>query len=201
MVLAAVYIPGSAESKLLSKGMIKMKKISDTAYIAEGAILAGNDITIGENVSIWYNAVIRGDANSITIGDNSNVQDCCIIHANENEPVVLGKNVSLGHGVIIHSAKIDDNVLVGMGAIVMDGAEIGKNCLIAAGALVTKGSKIPEGSLVIGSPAKVKREITAEELAVVTDNADIYLAFMKKNKEGLWDVPIVDLLEEVQKNK
>ena len=80
-----------------------MRKISDSAFIAEGAILAGNDITIGENVSIWYNAVIRGDANSITIGDNSNVQDCCVIHANEREPVVLGKNVSLGHGAIVHS--------------------------------------------------------------------------------------------------
>ena len=161
-----------------------MRKISDSAFIAEGAILAGNDITIGENVSVWYNAVIRGDANSITIGDNSNVQDCCVIHANEREPVVLGKNVSLGHG-----------------AIVMDGAEIGENCLIAAGALVTKGKKIPPNSLVVGSPAKVKREMSSEDLEVVTGNADIYLAFMKKNREELWDTPITELLEEVKNNK
>lgn len=178
-----------------------MRKISDSAFIAEGAILAGNDITIGENVSVWYNAVIRGDANSITIGDNSNVQDCCVIHANEREPVVLGKNVSLGHGAIVHSAKIGDNVLVGMGAIVMDGAEIGENCLIAAGALITKGKKISPNSLVVGSPAKVKREMSPEDLEVVTGNADIYLAFMKKNREELWDTPIIELLEEVKNNK
>ncbi|MGN1349562.1 MAG: gamma carbonic anhydrase family protein [Anaerovoracaceae bacterium] len=178
-----------------------MRKVSDSAFIAQGAVLAGNDITIGDNVSIWYNAVIRGDANSITIGDNSNVQDCCVIHANERQPVVLGKNVSLGHGAIVHSAKIGDNVLVGMGAIIMDGAEIGENCLIAAGALVTKGSVIPPNSLVIGSPAKVKREISEAELQVVLDNADIYLAFMKKNREELWDVPVLDILEEVKKNK
>lgn len=176
-----------------------MRKISDSAFIAQGAVLAGNDITIGENVSIWYNAVIRGDANSITIGDNSNVQDCCVIHANEREPVVLGKNVSLGHGAIVHSAQIGDNVLVGMGAIVMDGAVIGENCLIAAGALVTKGSVIPPNSLVVGSPAKVRREITEEELGVVTGNAEIYLAFMKKNRDELWDTPINDVLEEVRK--
>lgn len=176
-----------------------MRKISDSAFIAQGAVLAGNDITIGENVSIWYNAVIRGDANSITIGDNSNVQDCCVIHANEREPVVLGKNVSLGHGAIVHSAQIADNVLVGMGAIVMDGAVIGENCLIAAGALVTKGSVIPPNSLVVGSPAKVRREITEEELGVVTGNAEIYLAFMKKNRDELWDTPINDVLDEVRK--
>lgn len=178
-----------------------MRKISDSAFIAQGAVLAGNDIVIGENVSIWYNAVIRGDANTITIGDNSNVQDCCVIHANERQPVVLGKNVSLGHGAIVHSAKIGDNVLVGMGAIVMDGAEIGENCLIAAGALVTKGAVIPPNSLVVGSPGKVKREISEAELGVILDNADIYLAFMKKNREELWDVPITELLAEVQNSK
>jgi carbonic anhydrase/acetyltransferase-like protein (isoleucine patch superfamily) len=178
-----------------------MRKVDETAFIAQGAILAGNDITIGKNVSIWYNAVIRGDANSITIGDNSNVQDCCVIHANERQPVVLGKNVSLGHGAIVHSAKIGNNVLVGMGAIVMDGAEVGDNCLIAAGALVTKGSVIPPNSLVVGSPAKVRREMSEEDLKAVTENADIYLAFMKKNSEELWDTPIEELLAEVQAGK
>jgi len=176
------------------------KKISDTAFLAQGSVIVG-DVTIGENVGVWYNAVIRGDANTITIGDNSNIQDCCVIHANENQPVVLGKNVSLGHGVIVHSAIIHDNVLVGMGSTVMDGAEIGENTLIAAGALVTKGTKIPPNSLVIGSPAKVKREITPAELDVITGNAEIYLAFKKKNQEGLWDMHINDVLEEVRKGK
>lgn len=176
-----------------------MKKISESAFIAQGAILAGNDITIGDETSIWYNAVIRGDANSITIGNYSNVQDCCVIHANEREAVVIGDRVSLGHGAIVHSAVIGNNVLVGMGAIVMDGAEIGENCLVAAGALITKGSKIPPNSLVVGSPAKVKRELTPEELEVVTGNADIYLAFKKKNSEGLWDTPVLDILEELKK--
>ena len=171
-----------------------MKKISTTAYIAPGAVLAGNDITIGENVSIWYNAVIRGDANSITIGDESNVQDCCVIHANERQPVVLGKRVSLGHGAIVHSAQIGDNVLVGMGAIVMDGAVIGENCLIGAGALVTKGTVIPPNSLVLGSPAEVKRPLKEEELQMVIHNAETYLGFMKKNRDGLWDVPVEELM-------
>ncbi len=174
-----------------------MKKISESAFLAQGSVVVG-DVTIGENVGIWYNAVIRGDANTVTIGDNSNVQDCCVIHANEDEHVVLGKNVSLGHGAIIHGAVIGDNVLIGMGAIVMDGAEIGDNCLIAAGALVTKGAKIPPDSLVVGVPARVSRKITPEELDMVKENAEIYLAFKKKNEEGLWDIPVQDVLAQIK---
>ncbi|MCI8284265.1 MAG: gamma carbonic anhydrase family protein [Firmicutes bacterium] len=178
--------------------VIMAKKISESAFLAQGSVVVG-DVTVGENVGIWYNAVIRGDANTVVIGDNSNIQDCCVIHANEDQPVRLGKNVSLGHGAIIHGAIIGDNVLVGMGAIVMDGAEVGENTLIAAGALVTKGTKIPPNSLVVGSPAKVRREITPEELEVVTGNAEIYLAFLQKNRDGLWDMPINDVLAQIKK--
>ena len=173
-----------------------MRKISDTAFIADGAKLIGN-VVIGENVSIWYNCVIRADATSVTVGDNSNVQDGCLIHVNENYPCVLGRNVSIGHGAILHSAVIEDNVLVGMGAILMDNCHIGENSVIAAGTLIPAGKVIPPRSLVIGSPGKVKRQLTDAEIqAMILDNADFYRAFTKMNVEECYDENILDILEE-----
>ncbi len=175
-----------------------MAKISDSAFVAPDAVIKG-EVEVGERAVIMYNAVIRGDVEPIRIGEESNVQDCCIIHG--EQPVRLGKRVSLGHGVIIHGATIGDNVLVGMGSIVMDGAEIGDNTLIAAGSLITKGKKFPPNSLIMGSPAKVKRELTPEELESVSYNADLYLAIAKKHREELWDTPIDDLVEEIKKDR
>ncbi len=173
-----------------------MRKISDTAFIAAGAKLIGN-VILGENVSIWYNCVIRADGTTVTIGDNSNIQDGCIVHVNENYPCVLGKNVSVGHGAILHSPVIGDNVLVGMGSILMDNCHIGSNTVIAAGALVPAGTEIPPGSLVVGSPGKVKRQLSEEEIqAMILNNADFYRAFAKMNAEGRFDENILDILEE-----
>lgn len=175
-----------------------MVKIGEGGFIAENAVIKG-DVEIGNNVTIMYNAVLRGDVQSITIGDESNVQDGCIIHG--EQPTILGKRVSLGHGVIIHGAKIDDNVLVGMGSIIMDGAEIGANSLIAAGALITKGKKYPPNSLIMGSPAVAKRELKPEEMESVSFNADLYLAIGKKHREDLWDISTDDIIAEMKKEK
>ncbi len=176
--------------------MDNIGKVSDTAFIAKGAVLVGN-VNLGENVSVWYNSVIRADSTSVTIGDNSNIQDGAIVHVNENYPAVIGKNVSVGHGAIIHSATIEDNVLVGMGCILMDNCHIGANTVIGAGSLVTAGKVIPPNSMVMGSPAKVKRQLTDEEVqAMIIDNVDIYQAFRKMNEEELWDADIMELLKE-----
>ncbi len=173
-----------------------MPKIPESAYVAPGAVIVG-DVTLGENVSVWYNAVLRGDAGSITIGDNSNVQDLVTIHVNEKYPVKIGRNVSIGHNAVIHSATIGDNVLVGMGAVLMDDCKIGANSVIGAGSLVTAGKEYPPNSLIMGSPAKVKRELTQEDVeAMVLFNADFYRAGAKMNKEGLWDQNLLDILEE-----
>ena len=148
-------------------------------FIAQGAVLCG-DVKMGDRVSIWYNAVIRGDMAPITIGDESNVQECAVLHVSENMPLTIGKGVTVGHGAILHSCTIGDNSLIGMGAIVLDGAKIGKNCIIGAGALVTGGTEIPDGSLVIGSPGKVRREMTEAEIEANRKNAEEYVHLMEK---------------------
>lgn len=151
-------------------------------FIAQGAVVCG-DVKFGNNVSVWYNAVIRGDMAPITIGDNSNVQECSVLHVSENMPLTIGKGVTVGHGAILHSCTIGDNSLIGMGAIVLDGAKIGKNCIIAAGALITGGTEIPDGSLVMGSPGKVRREMTDAEIEGNRKNAEEYVHLMEKELE------------------
>ena len=132
------------------------------AWIAPGAQVAGK-VTLGEDVSIWYNAVLRADINTIVIGARSNIQDNAVIHLADKYGVELGEDVVVGHSAVLHACKIGNNVLVGMGSIVMDGAEVGDDCVIAAGALVPPGKKIPSGSLVMGAPGKVARETTQAE--------------------------------------
>lgn len=132
------------------------------AWIAPGAHVAGR-VTLGEDVSIWYNAVLRADINSIVVGARSNIQDNAVLHLADNHGVVLGEDVVVGHSAIIHACTIGNNVLVGMGSIVMDGVEIGDDCIIAAGALVPPGKKIPAGSMVVGAPGKIVRETTQAE--------------------------------------
>lgn len=156
-----------------------MKKL----FIAQGAVVCG-DVTLGNNVSIWYNAVLRGDIAPIVIGDGTNIQECSVLHVSEALPLVLGEGVTVGHGAILHSCTVGDNSLIGMGAIVLDGARIGKNCIIAAGALVTGGTEIPDGSLVMGSPAKVRREMTEAEIEANRKNAEEYVQLMEKELEA-----------------
>lgn len=150
-----------------------MEKIAEWVYIAEGAKIIG-DVTIGEDSSVWYNAVIRGDSNSIVIGENTNVQDNAVLHTSHNHALQIGDNVTIGHGAIVHGCTVGNNVLIGMGAIILDGAVIEDNCIIGAGALVTQNKVVPEGSLALGNPAKVVRELTEEEKESILKNADEY---------------------------
>ena len=158
---------------------MKTPKIDENAVIARGAVILG-DVTIGKDSSIWYNAVVRGDAQSIVIGDRSNVQDNVVLHVDYDSPLVIGDDVTIGHGAILHGCTIEDEALIGMGAIVLNGAVIGKGSIVAAGALVTQNTKVPEGSLMMGNPAKLRREVTEEERLASLRNAEHYV---KESKE------------------
>ena len=149
-------------------------------FIAPGAIVLG-DVTLGEEVGIWYHATIRGDRAPITIGSRSNIQDNSVVHVDAEHPVTIGDNVTIGHGAIIHGCEIGDNTLVGMGAIIMNGAKIGRNCIVAAGALVTQNTVVPDNSLIMGNPAKVKREVTEAEVAGNLKNAAFYVEEAMEN--------------------
>ena len=153
--------------------------VKEKVYIADGAKIVGN-VEIGEDSSVWYNAVIRGDSNSIAIGKNTNVQDNAVLHTSHSHALYVGDNVTIGHGAIVHGCTIGNNVLIGMGAIVLDGAVIEDNCIIGAGALVTQGKRMPEGSLIFGNPAKVIREISDEEKESIIENANEYSAEARK---------------------
>ena len=148
--------------------------IDSSAFIAKGAVVIGN-VTISKNCSIWYNATLRCTEAPITIGECSNVQDNAVVHVSPNYPTTIGAYVTVGHGAIIHGCTIEDNALIGMGAIILNGAKIGKNCIIAAGTLVPQNKVIPDNSLVMGSPGKVVRQVTAEEIYQNRQNAEEYV--------------------------
>ncbi|MCA9122664.1 MAG: gamma carbonic anhydrase family protein [Planctomycetaceae bacterium] len=133
--------------------------VAATAYIAPGAIVLG-DVTIGPEASIWFNAVVRGDTESIRIGARTNIQDLCVLHADPGYPCILGDRVTVGHAAIVHGAIVDDDCMIGMRAVVMNGARIGKGSLVAVGAVVTEGTEIPPGSVVMGVPGKIRRDVT-----------------------------------------
>lgn len=159
-----------------------MENIEDSIVICPGAQVFG-DVELGENVSIWHGAVIRGDTDSITIGDNSNVQDNCVVHCTRGFPVEIGENVSIGHGAVVHGCKLDDNVLIGMNATVLNGAHISKNSIVGAGAVVSEGKEFPEGSLILGVPAKAVKQLSPEQVQLIQDNADNYVRLSKMYKE------------------
>ncbi|MCL2688008.1 MAG: gamma carbonic anhydrase family protein [Methanobrevibacter sp.] len=140
-----------------------------------GAHIIG-DVKIGENSSVWYNAVIRGDRGPIVIGKNSNVQDNCVIHCSDTITTTLGDNVSIGHGAIIHGCEIGNNVIIGMNATVLNNAKIGNDSLVGAGAIVTEGKEFPDKSLIIGTPAKAVRELSSKEIAKIKLNAQVYVS-------------------------
>ena len=159
-----------------------MENNKDSIVICPGAQVFG-DVELGENVSVWHGAVIRGDTDSITIGDNSNIQDNCVVHCTRGFPVVIGKNVSVGHGAVVHGCRLDDNVLIGMNATVLNGAHISKNCIVGAGAVVSEGKEFPEGSLILGVPAKVVKQLSPEQVQLIQDNADNYVKLSKQYKD------------------
>jgi carbonic anhydrase/acetyltransferase-like protein (isoleucine patch superfamily) len=150
-------------------------QIDPTAYVAAQAVVMG-DVRLAAHSSIWPMAVLRGDINSIEIGEGSNIQDGCIVHLAEDLPVRVGKLVTVGHRAILHACTVEDECLIGMGATILDGAVIGKGSIIGAHALVTKGMQVPPGSLVMGTPAKVVRALSAEEIAGIRTWADHYIA-------------------------
>lgn len=151
--------------------MYSLRKNSEDVLICDGACVVG-DVTLGKGVSVWYNAVIRGDKGPIVIGENTNIQDGVVMH----NVTRVGAGCTLGHNAIAHGCTIGDNVLIGMGAVVLDGAKIGDNCLVGAGALVTGKMDAPAGSMILGSPAKVVRPLTEAEIEDIRESMREYLA-------------------------
>ena len=176
----------SAENAELPAGSGKernMRKIDETAYIAEGAKII-KDVVLEKNSSVWVNAVLRGDEEQIIIGEGSNVQDNCVIHVGPECPTVLGKGVTVGHLTLLHGCRIGDNTLVGMNSTIMNGAVIGKNCVIGAGSLITKGTVIPDNSLAFGRPAKIVRNVTDKEIESNRYDADFYIKEAAEYREA-----------------
>lgn len=154
--------------------------IPTSCFIEETAVVIG-DVVMGEDCSVWFNAVIRGDVNSILIGDRTNVQDLCMLHVtHDTHPLLIGSDVTIGHNVVLHGCTIQDRVLVGMGSIIMDGAVIGEDSVVGAGALVVEGTIVPPKSLILGSPAKVKRPATEKELAWIKESAKNYMKYARE---------------------
>ena len=137
--------------------------IHETAFVADNTTVRGN-VTIGEGAGIYFGAVLRAETDPITIGPGSNIQDNCVLHADPGFPTKVGRDCTVGHAAILHGCTIGDNTLIGMGAILLNGARVGRDCIVGAGALVPQGMEIPDGSLAFGSPAKVRRALTAEEI-------------------------------------
>jgi gamma-carbonic anhydrase len=168
----------------LTKYLERQPSIAETAFVAPDATLIGA-VTVGQHASIWYQAVVRADIHSIQIGNRTNIQDGSILHVADQYPLTIGDDVTCGHRAIVHACSIADRVLIGMGAVILDGAEIGSDCIIGAQALVTKGSKLPAGSLVIGSPAKVLRSLTDAEKASISALAEKYVSVAAYHRSWL----------------
>ncbi len=154
-------------------------EIADTCFIAEDADIIG-DVKIGMNSSIWFKTVVRGDVNFITIGKNTNIQDSSVLHVTtETHPLIIGNDVTAGHRVILHGCTIKDRVLIGMGSILLDGAVIESDTLVAAGSVVTQNCHIPYGKLVMGTPARIKRDLTEEEINSIKQSSVNYVKYSK----------------------
>ena len=152
-------------------------KIPASCFIEDTAVVIG-EVEMGEQCSVWFHAVVRGDVHYIRIGSRTNIQDLCMLHVtHDTHPLMIGEEVTVGHHVVLHGCTIHDRVLVGMGAIVMDGAVIGEDSLVGAGALVTEGTIVPPKSLILGSPARIKRSVTEKELAWIRESADNYVTY------------------------
>ena len=155
--------------------------INENAYVSESVDIIG-DVKVEENVSIWFGARLRADMNKIVIGANSNIQENAVVHVDIESPVIIGENVTIGHSAIIHGCNISNNVLVGMGSIILNNAKISKNSIVGAGALVTQGKEFEEGVLILGNPAKSVRKLSEEEIKSIKRSADNYVALSKKYK-------------------
>ena len=161
-------------------------RIAASAWVADSAQVMG-DVALGEGVSVWFGAIARGDSDRIVVGAGSNIQDGCVLHADDGMPLTVGERVTVGHQVMLHGCTIGDESLIGIGATVLNRARIGKHCLVGAGSLVTEGKEFPDGSMIMGSPAKVVRQLTPEQIEGLRksaqhymDNARWYLKGLKK---------------------
>lgn len=152
----------------------KTPQLGDRVWIAPNATVIG-DVRLAANVSIWWNAVLRGDNDPIVVGENSNIQDGSILHTDDGVPLTIGRNVTVGHMVMLHGCTIGDGTLIGMGGIVLNNASIGKNCLIGAGALIPEGKVIPDNSLVVGSPGRIVHELTEKHIERIAHSAEHYV--------------------------
>jgi carbonic anhydrase/acetyltransferase-like protein (isoleucine patch superfamily) len=161
----------------------RAEQVQRSVFIAPGAVVLG-DVTIGEQSSIWFNAVLRGDVAAIRIGARTNIQDGAVLHADEGLPCVLGDGVTVGHGAIVHGCTVADNVLIGMGSVVMNGVTVGRDSIVGVGAVVTEGTKIPPRSLVLGLPAKVVREVNERDFAGIAHAAEHYVQNAKRYKSA-----------------
>lgn len=153
-------------------------------YVAPGARVIGR-VTLAEEVGIWFNAVLRGDNEPITVGRGSNIQDGCVCHTDPGFPLTLGEDVTVGHNAILHGCTIGDGTLIGMGAVILNGAKVGKGCLVGANALITEGKEIPDGAMVVGQPGKVVRQIDERLAAELRRAAEVYRKRQRQYRDGL----------------
>ena len=166
---------------------LENKKIQNSGdnWVAPNANVIG-DVTLEKNTSVWFNATLRGDIENIYVGEGSNVQDGSVLHTDPGYPLKIGKNVTVGHLVMLHGCIIEDNSLIGIGAVILNGAKIGKNCIIGANTLVAENKEIPDNSLVIGSPGRVIRKVTDEEVKLIKENAERYQKNWKKYSKSIF---------------
>ncbi len=158
--------------------------IPESAWVADSAQVIG-DVTLGQDVSIWFGAVLRGDTDHMRIGRGSNIQDGSVLHADVGRPLTVGEDVTVGHQVMLHGCTIGDGSLIGIGAVVLNGARIGKHCLVGAGALVTEGKEFPDGSMIIGAPAKAVQQLTPEQIDGLRGSARGYVENARRFRETL----------------
>ena len=167
---------------IIELGDKKLKTSGDDFFVAPNATVIG-DVELAKDASVWFNATIRGDNEPIIIGEGSNVQDGSVIHTDPGYKCLIGKNVTVGHMVMLHGCEIGDGSLIGIGSVILNGAKIGKNCIIGAKALVTEGMIVPDGSMVLGSPGKIKKTLSEDEQTIVSFGADHYVKNYKRYKE------------------
>lgn len=159
-------------------------RIPETAWVADSAQVMG-DVELAEDVSVWFGVIIRGDTETIRIGARSNIQDASVLHADVGLPLIIGDDVTVGHHVTLHGCTVGDGSLIGMGAVILNGAKIGKGCLVGAGALVTEGKEFADGSMIVGSPARVIRQLTPEQLDGLKLSARNYVENARRFRTGL----------------
>ena len=162
-------------------------QMAASAWVADSAQVMGN-VVLGEDASVWFGAVVRGDTDSITVGAGSNIQDASVLHADLGQPLVVGERVTVGHQVMLHGCTIGDESLIGIGAVILNGAKIGKNCLVGANALVTEGKEFPDNSLIVGAPAKAIRTLDDEAVEGLRQSALRYIANWQRFARDLKEI-------------